>query len=547
VSGSSGSCTGNSATASAVAASGVTAGTFPAGVFDFTDAQKLKTSGLFPASDSTTAIRLYRADGSTAVITLDTTNSLFGINCTPAKRLEVLDASTAQLRLTHTLDTDYCDFQVSTDGTLTITPSGQTINVDTGDDSLLVWTKSNSTHGVTIGSWHVPLDIKADIEFWATALVPHSDNTTPLGSTSYRWSNVYATKLTSYTTDSDMAHHLRCTNVASTGGYHLSFNRALDGTTAVVDGRTLGQIDFYGYQNGDYRLGAYIVGEVDGTPSGNYVPGKISFYTGTASAAPVEHMIIDSEGDVEWYAATQYTPWLFCVNDSNDGGAAQFSFRKRRNGAAVQDGDDLGWLNFEGWQNGDFRDGGWVGMVCGGAPSGNYLSTYMDFWVSSSSDGDHDMLWMEWDYTNTVAPGSNATLDLGHTSYRWDNVYCVAVSESSDANLKENIIDVPLGLDFVNRLRPRQYKFRDTVSESHSKDKKGNKKTTTITHSRKHTGLIAQEVKQVLDDLVISTNDFAGYIDGGEGGLSLRYTEFIAPIIKAIQELSVRVEALESA
>jgi hypothetical protein len=126
-------------------------------------------------------------------------------------------------------------------------------------------------------------------------------------------------------------------------------------------------------------------------------------------------------------------------------------------------------------------------------------------------------------------------------------VYCVAVSDSSDANLKENIIDVPLGLDFVNRLRPRQYKFKDTVSESRSKDKKGNKKTTTTTHSRKHTGLIAQEVKQVLDDLEISTNDFGGYIDGGEGGLSLRYTEFVAPIIKAIQELSARVEALESA
>jgi hypothetical protein len=64
--------------------------------------------------------------------------------------------------------------------------------------------------------------------------------------------------------------------------------------------------------------------------------------------------------------------------------------------------------------------------------------------------------------------------------------------------------------------------------------------------SRKHYGLIAQEVKQTMDGLGV---DFGGYQDhsvaGGKDVLSLGYEEFIAPMIKAIQELSARVESLE--
>ena len=68
------------------------------------------------------------------------------------------------------------------------------------------------------------------------------------------------------------------------------------------------------------------------------------------------------------------------------------------------------------------------------------------------------------------------------------------------------------------------------------------------TFSRKHQGLIAQEVKAVLDSQNINTTDFAGYVDSnikdGVDKYSLRYGEFIAPIIKAIQELSVKVDNL---
>jgi hypothetical protein len=63
---------------------------------------------------------------------------------------------------------------------------------------------------------------------------------------------------------------------------------------------------------------------------------------------------------------------------------------------------------------------------------------------------------------------------------------------------------------------------------------------------RKHQGVIAQEVKAVMDELGV---DFGGYqdhsINGGTDVLTIGYDEFIAPLIKAVQELTTRVKYLE--
>ena len=64
---------------------------------------------------------------------------------------------------------------------------------------------------------------------------------------------------------------------------------------------------------------------------------------------------------------------------------------------------------------------------------------------------------------------------------------------------------------------------------------------------RYHYGLVSQEVKQAID--LHTQKDFAGWIlydpSDPESGQGLRYGEFIAPLIKAVQELSARVALLE--
>ena len=64
---------------------------------------------------------------------------------------------------------------------------------------------------------------------------------------------------------------------------------------------------------------------------------------------------------------------------------------------------------------------------------------------------------------------------------------------------------------------------------------------------RYHHGLIAQELKSVMDEKQL---DFGGYQDhtvsGGEDVVSLGYDEFIAPLIKSVQELNAKVELLQA-
>jgi len=68
----------------------------------------------------------------------------------------------------------------------------------------------------------------------------------------------------------------------------------------------------------------------------------------------------------------------------------------------------------------------------------------------------------------------------------------------------------------------------------------------TFEYKRVHQGFSAQNVKKVLDDLGIDTNDFAGYIHDKDSDLkALRLTEFIPSLVRAIQELSAKIIVLE--
>jgi hypothetical protein len=172
-----------------------------------------------------------------------------------------------------------------------------------------------------------------------------------------------------------------------------------------------------------------------------------------------------------------------------------------------------------------------------------------------------------------ITPSSNNTYDIGTSSYKWDDIYATnGTIQTSDANTKDNVEDSDLGLDFIKALKPVKYKWKDyiqTIEEEQPKtDKDGNviqhdgiseteivEKQIERTFTRPHYGLIAQDIEQLMVDKGI--NDFAGFIkserDDKSVSYGLRYHEFIAPIIKAIQEqqlqiddLIKRVEKLES-
>jgi hypothetical protein len=134
--------------------------------------------------------------------------------------------------------------------------------------------------------------------------------------------------------------------------------------------------------------------------------------------------------------------------------------------------------------------------------------------------------WVRVGQTNDLLPYNDNAMNLGNGTYRWIDVWAVdGTINTSDETEKKDVVDSDLGLDFINDLKPKKYKWKEG--------------------KRPHYGLMAQEVKQIIGE-----KDFGGYIeDDKEDGskfYGLRYTEFIAPMIKAIQELTEKVKSLES-
>lgn len=154
--------------------------------------------------------------------------------------------------------------------------------------------------------------------------------------------------------------------------------------------------------------------------------------------------------------------------------------------------------------------------------------------------------------SNCTGLGANATVtgsnqvQLGNTNV---TVYAqTAVQTRSDARDKVEIQDTVLGLDFIKKLTPRQFKMnsRELYFEQDKQSDYTAKNDGSKAGKRFHQGFVAQEVKQVIDEIGV---DFAGYqdhkINGGEDVLSLGYTEFIAPIVKAIQQQQHIIEQLQ--
>ena len=135
-------------------------------------------------------------------------------------------------------------------------------------------------------------------------------------------------------------------------------------------------------------------------------------------------------------------------------------------------------------------------------------------------------------------PWVTDTYSLGTSGISWSDVYTKnAPVVGSDAREKTDIETSDLGLSFIQLLRPVKYRWIAAgclSDEGQPQTRPG---------MRPHYGLLAQEVLAAMGEA-----DFAGYIYNPEtDSHGLRYSEFIAPLIKAVQELAARVEKLEAA
>jgi trimeric autotransporter adhesin len=142
------------------------------------------------------------------------------------------------------------------------------------------------------------------------------------------------------------------------------------------------------------------------------------------------------------------------------------------------------------------------------------------------------------DYIMTVGTGngSDRVYNEFDTNASWTRV--------SDVRYKEEIQDnTDCGLDFINNLRPVTFKWKPKANIDSSLPDYDPLKTTRK-HEQKMYGLIAQEVKQALDDNNIT--DFGGWNEIDNGINTISQEMFVHPLIKAVQELSAKCDSLQN-
>lgn len=154
-----------------------------------------------------------------------------------------------------------------------------------------------------------------------------------------------------------------------------------------------------------------------------------------------------------------------------------------------------------------------------------------------------------------IRPAGNATQSLGTSSNRFSTVYAATpVISTSDKNKKHDIkmVNDETVTKIIRDCIPKTYKFNDGTS------------------GRTHYGMISQDIEQLLDNLGMTSLDFAGFIKSprtkeieevvldeegkpvldengnektkvrvetikGEYDYALRYEEFISPLIRFVQ------------
>jgi len=141
------------------------------------------------------------------------------------------------------------------------------------------------------------------------------------------------------------------------------------------------------------------------------------------------------------------------------------------------------------------------------------------------------------DLTNTIVIGygakATASNQVAIGNYTINSIRAYAqLTTISDERMKKNVkANIP-GLAFINKLQPVTYNWDWDATR-----KLQNTTVSPPQDSRPTTGFIAQDVEKAAKSIGY---DFSGIdIDNSENALyGLRYSEFIVPLVKAVQELS---------
>lgn len=142
--------------------------------------------------------------------------------------------------------------------------------------------------------------------------------------------------------------------------------------------------------------------------------------------------------------------------------------------------------------------------------------------------------------TSDICSNEDGYWTCGRSAARWSDVYCMnSTNSTSDRAKKQNInYDMSRYDILFDSLKPASFEFIDGTS------------------GRTHTGFIAQDIEEILEDCGFTSQEFAAFVkapvldeQGQETGnydYFLRYGEFVPLCIYEIQQLKARIETLEA-
>lgn len=248
---------------------------------------------------------------------------------------------------------------------------------------------------------------------------------------------------------------------------------------------------------------------------------------------------------------------------ASSGGVSKYG-RKSRGTVASPDiinSNDASYaITGQGWDGAAWQSMGNFRLQVQGTPSAGVMPGAFVFATSNGSGVTDRIILHSQGY---LYPLTDNSTQFGSSTNRWSAIWAAnGTIQTSDLRTKENISDASLGLSFINQLRPVSYTWkvggREVIRQIY-RDEEGNECDPSVEGAipgeiitretkgnRTHWGLIAQEVKQATDSAGV---DFAGWVLTDKGDpdsqQALRYDQFIAPLIKAVQELSSKVKTLE--
>jgi len=198
------------------------------------------------------------------------------------------------------------------------------------------------------------------------------------------------------------------------------------------------------------------------------------------------------------------------------------------------------------------RDNVFIGALAGSNNGIYYQNVAIGHQAFSGTNTAFDCVSVGYSAGSSITSGSNLTClgknaepssgsatneitlgDANVTALRCNDTSIASLSDSRD---KTNIIDSPFGLDFIDSIRPVQFKWnrRNLIEGDLTASKNG----------KTRLGFIAQDFQKAMPN---NENDILDLVyENNSNRLEAKYGNLIPILTKAIQELSAKNDALEA-